>query len=174
MAREAKVLRWDRPDDYQPSPPKRRIKPPPEPEKKRARARKEPPRGWSPETADIPGTMLSESDLTTYRLRSLYLLEMGFKCYDAYLRSKLWKKIRKRALKRWPTCYGCGRRATQVHHFSYRKAALKGKLKWLASVCYACHYTAEHCGGLKVGLKEANRRLNAIRSNRLAGNKYPR
>ena len=60
---------------------------------------------------------------------------------DDYLKSDAWKQKRYVVLKRddW-LCVYCGARATQVHHKKYlRKNIGKEPIKWLVSVCKACH-----------------------------------
>jgi len=60
--------------------------------------------------------------------------------YDSYLASASWGALRRAALERdgW-LCQGCRRRrATQVHHLTYRRVGDE-MLFDLASVCDACH-----------------------------------
>ncbi|MGB8028149.1 MAG: hypothetical protein WCF30_00665 [Terracidiphilus sp.] len=61
--------------------------------------------------------------------------------YLEYLRSTLWKNIRKRILKRdGSACRRCGGKATEVHHRSYSEAVLAGNDDaQLASICEGCH-----------------------------------
>ena len=48
--------------------------------------------------------------------------------YLVYLRSPLWRKIRRRVLNAaHRECAGCGQIATEVHHRDYRPRVLKGK-----------------------------------------------
>ena len=123
----------------------------------------------------LPGTRLTDRDLTGYRHRNHELSLLGFASYDAYLESNLWRRIKRLVLKKNPRCYGCGRRASQVHHCSYSRAVLKGKKRSrLLSVCPDCHKAAEYEGGLKVGLREANRRLKTIRANSKANRRFRR
>lgn len=61
--------------------------------------------------------------------------------YQAYLRSKTWKRIRQRVLDRdgWK-CRSCGARATEVHHGAYDAATMRGEtLERLYAVCRHCH-----------------------------------
>jgi 5-methylcytosine-specific restriction endonuclease McrA len=60
---------------------------------------------------------------------------------NEYLKSDAWQRKRYVVLKRdnW-RCVYCGARATQVHHKKYaRKNIGKEPIKWLVSVCKACH-----------------------------------
>lgn len=92
-------------------------------------------------TSDPTGKHLSEGDGASPRLPSLspHLWAMG---YREYLKSRKWKKIRARVLRRDKgLCRLCEtRRATQVHHRSYDVATMKGdRLEALYSVCRQCH-----------------------------------
>jgi hypothetical protein len=62
--------------------------------------------------------------------------------YQVYLTSKLWKKIRRRVLKRdKKTCVFCGGKAQHVHHSSYEREVMEGKAdQMLVSMCAVCHY----------------------------------
>ena len=65
---------------------------------------------------------------------------------DEYLKSDAWKRKRYVVLKRdnW-RCVYCGACATQVHHKRYaRKNIGKEPIKWLVSVCKACHDSKHH------------------------------
>ena len=60
---------------------------------------------------------------------------------NVYLKSDAWKRKRYVVLKRdnWQCVY-CGRPATQVHHKKYVKRNIgKEPIKWLVSICKACH-----------------------------------
>jgi len=60
---------------------------------------------------------------------------------NVYLKSDAWKRKRYVVLKRdnWKCVY-CGKRATQVHHKRYAKKNIgKEPIKWLVSICMACH-----------------------------------
>lgn len=61
--------------------------------------------------------------------------------YHTYLKSKLWRRIRSRILKRDShACKRCGGKATAVHHRSYDVEVLRGnKDDQLVSVCEGCH-----------------------------------
>ena len=60
---------------------------------------------------------------------------------EEYLKSYLWKKIRRRILKRDSNkCRFCGGEATLVHHMSYEHEVLEGKADhMLVSLCPGCH-----------------------------------
>ncbi len=61
--------------------------------------------------------------------------------YADYLKSPLWRKIKRRVLKRdGETCRRCGGKATRVHHRSYTDEVLAGNDdEQLASICEGCH-----------------------------------
>ena len=61
--------------------------------------------------------------------------------YDVYLKSKLWKQIRKRILERDENlCRECGVKAEHVHHLSYGPLVMLGKDdSKLISLCIPCH-----------------------------------
>lgn len=63
--------------------------------------------------------------------------------YESYRLTPLWRKIRRRVLKRdGGTCLRCGGRATQAHHRRYTDAALQGEDdSVIVSLCRPCHYT---------------------------------
>lgn len=61
--------------------------------------------------------------------------------YKTYLRSKLWKHIRRNVLRRdrW-VCQSCGEKATQVHHVRYDGRTMRGQdLDNLMALCDECH-----------------------------------
>ncbi len=79
-----------------------------------------------------------------YANRNETLLAMGFKDYRAYLRSKLWRAIRRKQLEKCPDCYGCSKPANQVHHTSYDYGVLNGESNdGLFSLCARCHMWVE-------------------------------
>jgi hypothetical protein len=61
--------------------------------------------------------------------------------YEKYLKSALWRRIRKRVLERdGGRCLRCGGKATRVHHRSYAEDVKSGNNDdMLASVCKGCH-----------------------------------
>jgi hypothetical protein len=85
-------------------------------------------------TDTIPGLCPVPADTGTF-------LDDRSRQYPEYLRSMLWKKIRKRILKRdGNVCRRCGGRATEVHHRSYSEAVLAGNDdEQLVSICKGCH-----------------------------------
>ena len=81
-----------------------------------------------------------------YGYRDDNLRVLGFKSYSEYLRSALWKSIRKRVIDTGPPeCAKClKRKATQVHHRSYDPATLRGdSILSLTKLCGGCHRRAE-------------------------------
>lgn len=67
--------------------------------------------------------------------------------YDKYLRSALWRGIRKRVLQRDNNrCIRCEGKATLVHHRSYGASVMAGEDDGqLASLCEGCHNVIEFC-----------------------------
>jgi hypothetical protein len=65
--------------------------------------------------------------------------------YRDYLASPLWRRIRRRVLKRdGKRCARCGGEAVVVHHRSYAPRVLDGLAdEWLASLCEGCHHIVE-------------------------------
>lgn len=76
-----------------------------------------------------------------YSDRNETLFLLGFKTYGAYMRSKLWRIVRQRALDiHGETCRRCSEPATQVHHASYLREVLIGEdVRGLVPVCAYCH-----------------------------------
>lgn len=95
---------------------------------------------------------------TPYQIRDQILKKMGFDSYYAYLDSKLWNKIRKQVLSKFPKCLCCGYKASQIHHIEYSAKTLHGDcLHGLVSICRECHDKIETEGYRKRTLKEANK-----------------
>jgi len=69
------------------------------------------------------------------RLRSL-----GYTSYDEYLASDHWQTTRSGFWKRNKSrrCRGCGERATQIHHVTYKRLGAE-KPYDLVAVCRSCH-----------------------------------
>lgn len=88
--------------------------------------------------------------------------------YSEYLQSDLWNAIRGCVLLRDKNeCYGCGKRATQVHHRNYSEETMRGRdVSGLVAVCGACHRWIEFDGEKKVALEVANTRLEILRAER--------
>ena len=105
----------------------------------------------------------------SYGYRNRILRELGFSTYQDYLSSGLWRSIRRRVIERDNgKCYGCGKKARQVHHLSYGWPSLTGEsLEQLVSVCRKCHAQSEFKRRRKLSLNAANSRLNKIRKKRL-------
>jgi hypothetical protein len=107
-------------------------------------------------------------------------VELGFKSYNDYLSSDLWREIRDKKLKECPSCECCGKVADQVHHYSYCYSVMIGQLtSHLLSVCDECHHRIEFDGPTKRNLKAAQKELIAIlhslgQSSRAMGLKYGR
>ncbi|TAM36941.1 MAG: HNH endonuclease [Burkholderiaceae bacterium] len=61
--------------------------------------------------------------------------------YRDYLKSALWRRIKKRVLERdKKTCQCCGGRGNVVHHRSYERDVMEGHNDaMLATVCNGCH-----------------------------------
>lgn len=80
-----------------------------------------------------------------YSERNDLLEDLGFKNYASYLRSALWKSIRRDKLGVDPECYGCGKkRNLQVHHGKYTYDNLAGiSSEHLYTVCRRCHKWCE-------------------------------
>ena len=84
----------------------------------------------------------------------------GFTSYKEYLNSPLWKEIRRKALqKRKHVCCGCGNRASQIHHSSYKEDVMLDEGRYLYALCSDCHKYIEFNNGKKNSLEEANRKL---------------
>jgi hypothetical protein len=85
-----------------------------------------------------------------YRDRDETLRRMGFKSYQHYLQSSLWRDIRQRAIDAaQKRCVRCGRNrgkgvTLQVHHRAYDlRTLVGGDLRSLSVVCKGCHKLAE-------------------------------
>jgi hypothetical protein len=77
--------------------------------------------------------------------RETILTRMGFRDYDEYRESPLWRKIRRRVLKRdLKLCVRCRGPATEVHHRNYLEPVLRGDDDAsLVAVCRICHEAIE-------------------------------
>lgn len=92
---------------------------------------------------------------------------MGLDSYDEYLKTDLWKGIRKKVLVRdGRSCRCCGAKALTAHHTSYDFEVLMGRRNDdLVSICRPCHEQVHFDeSGVKVTLDEANRRMRRIMS----------
>ena len=94
---------------------------------------------------------------TSYEARNKFLLELKFKDYKSYLKSKLWKRVRAKVFKKKGcACEVCHAYATEIHHSRYHKNDLLGRnLKFLHPLCRECHENIEFDGEKKLSLKEA-------------------
>ena len=103
-----------------------------------------------------------------YARRNSILSRIGYQNYQHYLKSPLWRSIKRRVYeKQGPDCLACGRFASQVHHRFYSEKNLSGQtLAGLIPICSTCHKQAERRpDGSKRSLKEANKQLEpAIKS----------
>lgn len=99
-----------------------------------------------------------------YRERDRVIRAMGFPSYRAYLSSIEWRSIRADHIKDNPDCAVCESPADDVHHLSYSRAVLEGRLpKMLASVCSAHHHAIEFDGyGRKRSPIQAGKRLKQL------------
>jgi hypothetical protein len=62
------------------------------------------------------------------------------KCYEYYLESNEWKKLRQKAYERANhKCELCGALAEHIHHIEYPKYSYLDKLSNLIAVCDKCH-----------------------------------
>ena len=108
-------------------------------------------------------------DMDAYAIRNEILLELGFRDYRAYLRSKLWKSIRERKLAVDPLCFGCNRSGDsammQVHHGEYTRTNLTGESQaGLFSICSRCHHWIEVTkSGYKRNPEQATRELYRVK-----------
>ena len=104
-------------------------------------------------------------DYSEYERRNAALLELGFKDYKQYLRSKLWKSIRRTQLALEPLCYGCGRKSNQIHHTVYKIEVLTGKsTEGLVSTCARCHRWCEFTrNGFKRSPEQASLEFEKVR-----------
>ena len=107
-----------------------------------------------------------------YEERDSLLGSLGFKSYQHYLSSSLWKSIREEVLQEHPDCFGCGEAANQIHHTRYSARVLKGEeRRSLKTVCSSCHRKAEYEGKNKIkNLGHVNERLREIRKSRIGSN----
>ncbi len=81
----------------------------------------------------------------TYADRDKILLAMGYRGYEEYLASALWRGIRSRAWKlKGNVCTLCDGTARVLHHIAYGRAVLAGTcLKSLVPLCHECHERVE-------------------------------
>lgn len=96
-----------------------------------------------------------------YTVRNLNLKALGFRSYDHYLNSDIWKEVKRLAFAAHGTqCCRCGGEATQIHHSSYDLKTLAGSdLSHLHPICRPCHEAAEVSADGKEHFADANRNL---------------
>ena len=94
-----------------------------------------------------------------YQSRMYALVTLGFKSYQEYLDSDLWKSIRSKVFKvKGDACYYCGLPATEIHHNRYHVRDLTGrKLKYLDPICRSCHKEIEFTEGNKNNVLQARK-----------------
>jgi 5-methylcytosine-specific restriction endonuclease McrA len=63
---------------------------------------------------------------------------LGFDSYQEYLESYIWKDRQKLMLKMYPKCYKCRKKATCVHHKTYKNVG-EEKQRDLLTLCWSCH-----------------------------------
>ncbi len=101
-----------------------------------------------------------------YRERNILLKELGYKSYQAYQCSALWKRIRSQVKERsGGTCECCKQRKSKnVHHKSYDRETLLGEsLDQLIDLCTKCHLKIEFVFH-KVGRKKFTREKRSFES----------
>lgn len=110
---------------------------------------------------------------TTYTERAANLRSIGFSSYREYLKSSLWRRVRKQVFAaQGTTCQGCHvDDCNTVHHIDYDIPTLLGKrLDKLMVICGRCHKAIEFDDrGCKVSLAKAQERLAEFSRNILAG-----
>lgn len=96
--------------------------------------------------------------ISIYQARDELLLRLGFKSYEKYLNSALWKSIRERGYEaHGRLCKICGDDAAVLHHKNYQWELMSGKtVKGLVPLCHDCHYSIEFCDTGKRRLDQAN------------------
>lgn len=99
-----------------------------------------------------------------YEYRNRIIERMGYGSYCHYLRSGLWRQIRRTVLVDNPLCLVCRKLATQVHHRTYTAHNLTGiTTDGLVALCEKCHSEIEHdeCGRKLFG-GDVDRKLEAM------------
>ena len=60
--------------------------------------------------------------------------------YKKYLKSDIWKKLRKKIMVRDKNiCVDCGGKATEVHHLNYNYLHTEKESDYCVSLCHNCH-----------------------------------
>jgi 5-methylcytosine-specific restriction endonuclease McrA len=99
--------------------------------------------------------------------RAKALKRLGFNSYRSYLRSPLWRAIRRLVFaKKGHRCVLCGREARQVHHRRYDHNTLSGAiLAWLEPICAKCHtYIEVRPNGRKRCARNVERLFKTLQS----------
>ncbi len=108
------------------------------------------------------GKLVENKDFT-YIGRNQSLKNIGYDSYKDYLKSSLWKDIRKKVFKnKGKICILCQtNKATTIHHRRYSVIDLMGDdLTFLEPVCNECHDWLEFSiGGDKLNLIDTNKKL---------------
>lgn len=93
----------------------------------------------------------------SYPSRNAVLKALGFRTYDQYLGSALWKRVRKKVFReKGEDCCLCGAWATELHHTRYHEDDLSGKkTEEVHPVCSYCHRQVEFDGYNKRTLAKA-------------------
>jgi hypothetical protein len=83
--------------------------------------------------------------------------------HSHYLKSKLWRRIKRRILKRDNhICFRCKGEAKEVHHKSYLPSVLRGERDdQLVSLCRGCHEYIHTEGNRIFSSEDVEKRLNA-------------
>jgi UDP-2,3-diacylglucosamine pyrophosphatase LpxH len=82
----------------------------------------------------------------TYRIMPPAWKELGFRTYDAYIKSRLWWNIRQLVLERdGKCCQVCGSPSKTIHHIDYTKIVMlgQGDQHQLITLCEPCHVFVE-------------------------------
>jgi len=99
----------------------------------------------------------------SFNIRKRMLKKLGLGSYKDYLKSDLWKNLKKEVYAQKKVCDGCGSAEhLQVHHQSYTFMGTKGmgKNRSLKLLCNECHEKAhEIAKNFNLGLVEATKRL---------------
>lgn len=103
-----------------------------------------------------------------YSTRKAIVRGLGFKSYTGYLRSSLWKKIRRQVLERdQGLCLIClvdpPKKAQTVHHKFYSTDNMNGSsLAGLFSCCNGCHRVVEYTNKKKLDIWSSQKKLEQI------------
>lgn len=95
--------------------------------------------GWVKKKHHIPD--VTGYDGNCYETRKLNLKLIGFKTYPKYLKSDLWRSVRKRVYAvKGDICSLCPEPATALHHNRYHIDDLSGKtMEHIHPICDTCH-----------------------------------